>query len=76
MPKAQSGFQGNPLDPIASAKYVVETLRMNLKHFGDIELALAAYNWGRGNVINKGIENAPKETLDFLDFFKSRGIIT
>jgi soluble lytic murein transglycosylase-like protein len=76
MPAAQSGFSGNPYNPVEAAKYVAETLAKNIRHFGDNELALAAYNWGRGNVIRKGLENAPEETRQFLDFFRNRGILT
>jgi len=45
-----------------------------LKHFGlvdTIENRLASYNWGIGNLKNKGLENAPQETLDYIEKYKS-----
>jgi hypothetical protein len=30
-------------------------------------LTLAAYNWGIGNVTRKGIQNAPRETLAYVN---------
>lgn len=36
------------------------------KQTGDWKLALAAYNWGIGNVSRKGIAKAPKETRDYM----------
>lgn len=38
-----------------------------LKEFnGDADKAIAAYNWGQGNVEKKGIANAPEETKEYL----------
>ena len=75
MPKDVSGFHGNPYDPFQAARFAAETLARYVKDFGSYEEALAAYNWGRGNLRRKGIENAPQETLDYLQFFKQRGIL-
>ena len=36
------------------------------KYDGDLDHALAAYNWGQGNVDRKGLENMPQETRDYL----------
>ena len=36
------------------------------KYEGNLEKALAAYNWGQGNVDRKGLDKAPKETKDYL----------
>jgi soluble lytic murein transglycosylase-like protein len=75
MPPPQSGFKGNPHDPVESARFVAQYLTVLLKRFGDYEKALAAYNWGWGNVVRKGLERAPKETRDYLEHFKRQGII-
>ena len=36
------------------------------KYEGNLDQALAAYNWGQGNVDRKGLEQMPKETRDYL----------
>ncbi|MCK3667521.1 lytic transglycosylase domain-containing protein [Photorhabdus noenieputensis] len=54
-------------DPVksseAAAKYLFQLMRM---FDGDLSKALAAYNWGQGNVIRKGLGAAPKETRDYI----------
>lgn len=45
----------------------VAYLKWLLPQFGgDFQKAAGAYNWGIGNVQTKGIENAPKETRDYI----------
>ncbi len=39
---------------------------MYRKYNGDLPKALAAYNWGPGNVDKHGVENAPKETQSYI----------
>lgn len=46
----------------AQAKYMSYLHRQ----FGTWPLALAAYNWGMGNLKRKGMANAPKETRDYI----------
>lgn len=36
------------------------------KYDGDLDHALAAYNWGQGNVDRKGLAQMPQETSDYL----------
>lgn len=36
------------------------------QHYGDLPTALAAYNWGPGNVDKYGAQNAPPETQDYV----------
>jgi len=36
------------------------------KYEGDLDHALAAYNWGQGNVDRKGLGQMPQETRDYL----------
>nr|CUV28862.1 Hypothethical protein [Ralstonia solanacearum] len=39
---------------------------------GDLNKALAAYNWGQGNLASKGMQNAPKETQDYIAKVRSQ----
>ncbi len=62
------GLQGNDVwDPMksaeAAAKYLSQLLRQT---GGDLNKALASYNWGPGNVQRKGMENAPAETQAYV----------
>ncbi len=65
MPATAEQFGINPLDPFqsiaAAAKYLHQLFRM----FGDWPRAVAAYNWGQGNVARKGLKNAPTETKNY-----------
>lgn len=36
------------------------------KYDGDFTKAIAAYNWGPGNLDNQGLEKAPKQTKDYI----------
>jgi len=36
------------------------------KYDGDLDHALAAYNWGQGNVDRKGLEQMPLETRNYI----------
>lgn len=40
------------------------------RYGGDLEKALAAYNWGLGNVDKKGMAMLPKETRDYIGMAK------
>jgi len=42
------------------------------KYDGDLDRALAAYNWGQGNLDRKGLEQMPQETRDYLARVKGR----
>lgn len=57
----------NPTDPIqsidGSARMYSDLLK---KYGGDTVKARAAYNWGSGNLDKYGLENAPKETRDYI----------
>tara|TARA_R110002110_G_scaffold218654_3_gene432698 strand:- start:2426 stop:2998 length:573 start_codon:yes stop_codon:yes gene_type:complete len=59
----------DPLDPVASVEAAGKYMRTLLKRYrGDVPTALAAYNWGMGNVVkyNKGTKPMPKETKDYV----------
>lgn len=64
----------NPLDPFASIDYAARYLRDLRRQTGSWEMALAAYNWGIGN-LNKALNTygrgnvlayAPKETRNYV----------
>ncbi|THD45411.1 lytic transglycosylase domain-containing protein [Enterobacteriaceae bacterium ML5] len=54
-------------DPAKSAEAAAKYLSQLLSQTGgDLNSALAAYNWGIGNVKRKGLENAPEETRNYV----------
>lgn len=57
----------DPFDPMQAAQAAAQMNSELLnKYNGDVPSALAAYNWGQGNVDRKGLENAPAETRDYI----------
>ncbi len=56
----------DPLDPYDSIRYAGKYLRQLFNKLGSWNLALAAYNWGIGNLQNKGFSNAPLETKNYV----------
>jgi len=54
MPATARGFGIDPSDPFASIDAAGKYLSQNLKTFGSVDLALAAYNAGPGNVKKYG----------------------
>ncbi len=57
----------NPFDPEQNVMGGTRYLRQLLDRFdGDLDRALAAYNWGMGNVERRGMERMPRETRDYL----------
>lgn len=55
----------NPLDPYASIAEAGRYLAWLRGRHGNWSEALAAYNWGTGNVGRKGLGRAPQETRDY-----------
>lgn len=54
-------------DPEKSAHAAARYMSQLLKMFdGDLGKALAAYNWGQGNVERKGLGSAPQETREYV----------
>lgn len=57
----------NPYDPIASINYAGRYLSGLHDKFGTWDLALAAYNWGEGNISKHSDPSTwPKETRDYV----------
>lgn len=63
----------DPLDPVASIHYAGQYLAQLKQQFGDWHTALAAYNWGMGNVRNaqkaygdNWLAHAPSETQNYV----------
>lgn len=54
-------------DPLSQIRFGARYLKAMLnKYDGDVDKALAAYNWGTGNVDKKGLGNMPGETRTYL----------
>lgn len=66
MPATAAGFGIDPLDPHASIDAAGRYMKSLYAQFGTWEKALAAYNWGQGNVMRKGIDAAPTETKNYF----------
>ncbi|EGO8354667.1 lytic transglycosylase domain-containing protein [Escherichia coli] len=70
MPKTASefGLRGNDaFDPEKAADAAARKLGGLIRFFhGDLAKALAAYNWGEGNVQRKGLAAAPEETRNYI----------
>ncbi|NBW79187.1 MAG: lytic transglycosylase domain-containing protein [Betaproteobacteria bacterium] len=47
----------------AAARYLS---KLRAQFGGDLTKAVAAYNWGQGNVKRKGLASAPKETVNYV----------
>ncbi|VVE12977.1 Membrane-bound lytic murein transglycosylase F [Pandoraea capi] len=63
----------DPDDLTKSATAAAQMYRDLLKqNGGDLSKALAGYNWGQGNLQRKGMENAPKETRNYVDQVQAR----
>lgn len=62
------GLKGNDaFDPEKSADAAARKLGGLMRFFhGDLAKALAAYNWGEGNVQRKGLSAAPEETRNYV----------
>lgn len=67
MPATAQELGINPYDPTESIQGGVKYMGQLLNRYkGDPTKALAAYNWGMGNLERQGLENAPAETQGYL----------
>ncbi|HEY8085331.1 MAG TPA: lytic transglycosylase domain-containing protein [Methylophilaceae bacterium] len=66
MPATAADFGINPLDPNQAIPAAAKYLKSLYNQFGTWDKALAAYNWGQGNVAKKGLANAPTETKNYF----------
>jgi len=64
--REQLGSEAAALDPAKAIPGAARYLAWLYNATGSWTLALAAYNWGIGNVQRKGIAAAPPETLDYF----------
>lgn len=74
MPATAKGFGINPLDPIQSIQTAGLYMSQLYRQTGSWSAALAAYNWGIGNVQRKGLAAAPKETVAYMAMAKDVGV--
>lgn len=65
MPATASQLGINPLDPAQAINGAARYLASLYAQTGTWSEALAAYNWGIGNVKRKGLANAPTETRNY-----------
>ncbi len=64
---AEWGRGGDVFDAFASIDAQGRYMRWLYERHGEWKLALAAYNWGTGNVARKGLGAAPPETVAYVD---------
>jgi soluble lytic murein transglycosylase-like protein len=74
MPGTANDLGINPHDAAANIRGGIAYLSQQLSHFGDTVQALAAYNWGPGNVAGaiakwgeSWLAHAPRETQAYVD---------
>lgn len=66
MPATAAEFGIDPLNPAQAIPAAARYLRRLYNRFGDWPRALAAYNWGQGNVARRGLDKAPAETRTYV----------
>ncbi len=73
MPATAREMGVDPLDPYASIDAAAAYLARLKRALSTWERAVAAYNWGIGNVQRKGLAVAPAETRDYIAFIVTEG---
>lgn len=73
MPSTAKEYGVDPFNPNESAEGAARMYSDLLNKYNrDLPMALAAYNWGQGNVDRHGLENAPKETKNYISSISKR----
>lgn len=65
MPATAAELGIDPLDPKQAIPAAAKYIKGLFNRFGTWSQALAAYNWGQGNVARKGLAAAPTETRNY-----------
>lgn len=73
MPATAAEMGIDPLNPYAAIPAAAQYLRRLYDALGDWGAAVAAYNWGIGNVRRKGLSAMPSETRDYVAFVFGNG---
>lgn len=66
MPATAKALGIDPLDPVQAKEGARQYLGYLVDKFGTIPKALAAWNWGEGNLAKHGLDAAPPETQAFI----------
>jgi hypothetical protein len=66
MPQTAKMLEVDPTNPVEALHGGAKYLAMLQHRFGDLPTALAAWNWGPGNVAKHGVEALPQETMQFV----------
>jgi soluble lytic murein transglycosylase-like protein len=66
MPATAAELGVNPTDPMSAIDGAGKYLSQLYDQFGTWPEAIAAYNWGSGNVAKKGLSKAPTETVNYV----------
>lgn len=66
MPKTAAALGVDPLNPTSAINGAARELRSLFDRFGDWTHAIAAYNWGQGNLARYGLDRAPAETKAYV----------
>lgn len=74
MPATAKDWGVNPLDPVSSIDGAGRYMAYLYRNTGTWTKALAAYNWGLGNVLRKGMAAAPAETLAYVAIAADVGV--
>jgi Transglycosylase SLT domain len=66
MPATAKALGIDPSDPAQAIPGAAMYLRQNLNKFGSMDQALAAYNWGPGNLAKFGMAGAPQSVRSYV----------
>jgi hypothetical protein len=74
MPGTAAALRVDAMNPAQAIPAAANYMRQNLNRFGgDYDKALAAYNWGPGNVSAKGMTALPRETQAYIAKIRNEG---